>query len=62
MKTAKETSFPDATKFHGHICPGTVIGYRAAKIATGEFSSEKSVDEELVAIKTTAVASTPCRL
>jgi len=50
METAKQTSFPDVTKFHGHVCPGTVIGYRAAKIATREFSSEKSVDEELVAI------------
>ena len=50
METAKQTSFPDVTKFHGHVCPGTVMGYRAAKIATREFSSEKSVDEELVAI------------
>ncbi|MGA7075395.1 MAG: FmdE family protein [Halobacteriota archaeon] len=50
METAKQTSFPDVTKFHEHVCPGTVIGYRAAKIATREFSSEKSVDEELVAI------------
>jgi len=50
MESAKQTSFPDVTKFHGHVCPGTVIGYRAAKIATREFSSEKSVDEELVAI------------
>jgi formylmethanofuran dehydrogenase subunit E len=50
METAKQTSFPDVTKFHGHVCPGTVIGYRAAKIATREFASEKSVDEELVAI------------
>ncbi len=50
METAKQTSFPDVTKFHGHVCPGTVIGYRAAKIATRKFSSEKSVDEELVAI------------
>lgn len=50
MGTAKQTSFPEVTKFHGHVCPGTVIGYRAAKIATREFSSKKSVDEELVAI------------
>jgi formylmethanofuran dehydrogenase subunit E len=50
MGTAKQISFPEVTRFHGHVCPGTVIGYRAAKIAIQEFSSEKSVDEELVAI------------
>ena len=50
MGTAKQTSFQDVTTFHGHVCPGTVIGYRAAKIATLELSSDKSVDEELVAI------------
>ena len=48
--TAKQTSFQDVTTFHGHVCPGTVIGYRAAKIATLELSSDRSVDEELVAI------------
>jgi len=50
MGTAKQISFQDVTTFHEHVCPGTVIGYRAAKIATLELSSHKSVDEELVAI------------
>jgi formylmethanofuran dehydrogenase subunit E len=40
----------EVTKFHGHICPGTIIGYRAAQIAVRAFSSKKSVDEELIAI------------
>jgi formylmethanofuran dehydrogenase subunit E len=50
METAKGTSFQEVTKFHGHICPGTIIGYRAAQIAVREFSSKKSVDEELITI------------
>jgi len=50
METAKEISFQEVTKFHGHICPGTIIGYRAAQIAVQAFSSKKSVDEELIAI------------
>lgn len=50
METAKQTSFPEVTNFHGHVCPGTVIGYRAAKIATRELAFQKSADEELVAI------------
>lgn len=50
METAKETSFQEVTTFHGHICPGTIIGYRAAQIAVRAFSSTKSIDEELIAI------------
>ena len=50
METAKEISFQEVTKFHGHICPGTIIGYRAAQIAVRAFSSKKSIDEELIAI------------
>jgi formylmethanofuran dehydrogenase subunit E len=50
METAKEISFQEVTKFHGHICPGTIIGYRAAQIAVRAFSSNRSVDEELIAI------------
>jgi formylmethanofuran dehydrogenase subunit E len=50
MESIKTVTFEDVTKFHGHICPGTVIGYRAAEIAMRAFSSEKSADEELIAI------------
>jgi formylmethanofuran dehydrogenase subunit E len=41
--------FSDVTKFHGQVCPGTAIGYRAAKIATGDVSLN-SLDKELVAM------------
>lgn len=50
MITAKEIPFQAVTEFHGHICPGTIIGYRAAQIAVREFSSKRSVDEALIAI------------
>ena len=41
--------FSEVTKFHGHSCPGSAIGYRAARIAVCELSS-RAEDEELVAI------------
>src|SRR5450756_2944554 len=50
MITAKDILFQAVTEFHGHICPGTIIGYRAAQIAVREFSSKRSVDEALIAI------------
>ena len=43
-------SFSDAVRFHGHICPGLALGYRAALIALEELRSGPSHDEELVAI------------
>jgi len=42
--------FSDVTKFHGHVCPGTAIGYRAAEIAIKELSSSRAIDEEFLAI------------
>jgi len=44
---------PDLQKaidFHGHFCPGLVIGYRAAKAAIEKLSVKRAKDEELVAI------------
>lgn len=37
-------------QFHGHLCPGLVIGYRVAKLAQKELKLGHSEDEELVAI------------
>lgn len=45
MKTIEE-----ATRFHGHFCPGLMIGYRAAQIALQKLGVERAEDEELVAI------------
>jgi formylmethanofuran dehydrogenase subunit E len=54
-KTAAE--FPrdlqQIIEFHGHICPGLAIGYRAAKIAQAHLGIERAEDEELVAIAET---------
>lgn len=43
-------SFKDVTKFHGHACPGSAIGYKVAKIAIEELGITSSEDEEIVAI------------
>ena len=37
-------------QFHGHMCPGLAIGYRAAKAAQAHLGIERAQDEELVAI------------
>ncbi|MGF7118996.1 FmdE family protein [Methanobacterium oryzae] len=42
--------YSDVTEFHGHVCPGSAMGYKAAEIAIKELSSKKAVDEELVCI------------
>jgi len=44
------TPFSEVTKFHGHTCPGTAIGYRASEIALNKLSSSKAGDEEFIAI------------
>jgi formylmethanofuran dehydrogenase subunit E len=36
--------------FHGHLCPGLVIGYLAAREALGRLDATRSADEELVAL------------
>ena len=40
----------EAIRFHGHICPGLAIGYRAAKTAQAHLGIAHAEDEELVAI------------
>mgnify|MGYP001579762133 CR=1 FL=1 len=39
----------NVVEFHGHICPGLVLGYRLSILALKEFG-EKAKDEEIVAI------------
>jgi formylmethanofuran dehydrogenase subunit E len=36
--------------FHGHLCPGMLIGYRTSKIALAKLRAGRAEDEELVAI------------
>ena len=48
------TQFPEdfqrCVEFHGHICPGLSIGYRAAKAALEHLDLQRADDEELVAV------------
>lgn len=39
-----------AVAFHGHLCPGLLIGYRAALIALDRLGGDRAEDEELIAI------------
>jgi formylmethanofuran dehydrogenase subunit E len=39
----------DAIEFHGHLCPGLVIGYRVGTYAAEQFK-DRSEDEELVVV------------
>ncbi len=39
-----------AIQFHGHICPGLLIGVRAAEFAQKHLDVSQDYDEELVAI------------
>lgn len=36
--------------FHGHACPGLVIGYKAARLARRELGVKTASDEELVCV------------
>ena len=39
-----------AVDFHGHLCPGILIGWRAVRAANRELDLKPSRDEELVAV------------
>ncbi|MDD2473736.1 MULTISPECIES: FmdE family protein [unclassified Methanoculleus] len=45
--------FAEAAAFHGHVCPGLALGYRAAEIALDRLRSGRSEDEEIVTIAET---------
>jgi len=42
--------FQKCVDFHGHVCPGLAIGYRAAKAGMEWLSAKRAEDEEVVAI------------
>ena len=53
METDEIFSTPDFKKcieFHGHICPGLAVGYKAAKAGMAWLEENRAEDEELVAI------------
>lgn len=46
----KMKPFSEVTKFHGHVCPGSAIGYKAAEAGLNELESVRASDEEIVTI------------
>jgi formylmethanofuran dehydrogenase subunit E len=42
--------FEKCVEFHGHVCPGLSIGFRAARAAMEWLKENRAEDEELVAI------------
>ncbi len=42
--------FERCVEFHGHICPGLVMGYLATKLGLEKLGERRAEDEELVAI------------
>ncbi|MCK9276530.1 MAG: FmdE family protein [Methanoculleus sp.] len=45
--------FAEVAKFHGHVCPGLALGYRAAETALERLHTGRAEDEELVTIAET---------
>lgn len=45
-----DKDFKRCAEFHGHVCPGLAIGYRAAMAGLDWLKENRSVDEEVVAI------------
>ena len=42
--------FRKCADFHGHVCPGLAIGYRAAKAGLARLRQGRAADEELAAV------------
>lgn len=42
--------FEEVVRFHGHVCPGLAMGFRAAGLAVRELALLRAGDEEMVAI------------
>ena len=53
----KSETFKKCEVFHGHICPGLAIGYRAATAGMAWLNERRSADEEIVAIVETDACS-----
>lgn len=49
--------FKRCVAFHGHVCPGLSIGYRAAKAGMAWLKENRAADEELVAVVETDACS-----
>lgn len=49
-KETKESQWEEVVRFHGHICGGLTIGYKAASYAKKLLGIAKAADEEVVCI------------
>ncbi|MFW6054934.1 MAG: FmdE family protein [Thermodesulfobacteriota bacterium] len=49
--------FKRCEAFHGHICPGLSIGYKAARLGMTKLEEVKAADEEMVAVVETDACS-----
>lgn len=50
QKILNSDEFKKCLDFHGHLCPGLSIGYKAASAGMEKLKEQRSEDEELVAI------------
>jgi formylmethanofuran dehydrogenase subunit E len=50
QKILSQDDFKKCLEFHGHLCPGLSIGYKAAKAGLEWLREKRAFDEELVAI------------
>jgi formylmethanofuran dehydrogenase subunit E len=44
------SSIEEVSRFHGHLCPGLTLGYRASLLALEWLHNHRAEDEEVVAI------------
>jgi formylmethanofuran dehydrogenase subunit E len=49
--------FKRCATFHGHVCPGLSIGFRAARAALDRLEEKRAADEEIVAVVETDACS-----
>ncbi|MFW6099601.1 MAG: FmdE family protein [Thermodesulfobacteriota bacterium] len=54
----EQEDFKRCAEFHGHICPGLAIGYRAGKTALSWLEERRAPDEEMVATVETNACGT----
>ncbi len=50
MNNSTIPSIDEVGRFHGHLCPGLALGYRAAGVALDWLKNRRSEDEEIIAI------------
>ncbi|MGQ9524119.1 MAG: FmdE family protein [Armatimonadota bacterium] len=50
MTETEKALFDEVARFHGHVCPGLVSGFRVALAALERIGSRRSEDEEVVAV------------